>query len=171
MQHRICEVYTGVIKLFQQKIKIINTAPDHIIMQCKISFITNFLINCEKKRYYYIVNDNEVPRVSGTNVNNHIRNLVLDMYAGKEIDKVNYKTIDTNYLFHAYYVAKRKSVSGMRIENIRKFVESNGGFTYDAATSMFGYCPMGTDFSFLYKRGAVTAAIPSSITNIFLRDA
>lgn len=163
----ISKVYNQVIMMFEDMLKI-STETARNVIQCKISFCTNFIINCERKRYFYIKEDGGgQPSVYGTKVDSRIRNLVLKMYNDDEVDKVNHQSADTNFLFHSYYIYKRKTRPDINLEILRELVERRGGFTFKTATNMFGYCDRGTDFSFLYSK---RPTIPSTVKNIHLRD-
>lgn len=162
---RICNIYEIIIKIFEQKIKINRVKSHRNIIQCKISFHTNFIINCEKKRYFYVGGGDEVV-VRGTNVTDNIAEIVTCMYKRKKLDIFNYKSADTKFLFNAYYVAMRKNIPDMTLEKIREIVERNGGFTFDAATNLFGHCERDTDFSFLYNKKCMV----TNFKNILLRD-
>lgn len=146
----INHVFKKVEDIFYKIIKSVYVEPS---IECSISFFTNYIISCEKKRYFYIDNEG---RVAGTNVTTEINNLVLAIYNNQRIDKKGHGAI-----YNAYYIKNRVRPVSMSAAAIRTFVEVNNYFSYDAAVNLMGHL---TDYNCIHTKD--TSNVPAHLKYI-----
>lgn len=146
-------VFNKVEDIFYKITKSVYVKLASSSIECSISFFTNYIISCEKKRYFYI---DDKGRVAGTNVNTEINDLVLAIYNNQRIDKKGHGAI-----YNAYYIKNRMRPVSMSAAAIRTFVEVNNYFSYDAAVNLMGHL---TDYNCIHTKN--TSNVPAHLKYI-----